>query len=261
MRRGRSRRCSARSPTAQDDLGRAAARAAPSCSAPKISFDHAVMERTSRAAVVAADFRLVRHRRLEGGLGAEPAGRAGRRRARATCIPATSPTAICASDGRLLCVLGVDGPRGRRYRRRRAGGADRAGAGGEGARRRARGRGRRRGARPRRGCTGRGAGTRPWTSATAFRVKRIVVMPGKKLSLQKHHHRAEHWVVVRGTAEVTRDARGAAACTRTSRSTCRSAARTGWPTRARFRSRSSRCRPAPTSRRTTSSASRTTSAA
>ena len=38
-----------------------------------------------------------------------------------------------------------------------------------------------------------------------FRVKRIVVMPGKKLSLQKHHHRAEHWVVVRGTAEVTRD--------------------------------------------------------
>ena len=38
-----------------------------------------------------------------------------------------------------------------------------------------------------------------------FRVKRILVKPGKKLSLQKHHHRAEHWVVVRGTAEVTRD--------------------------------------------------------
>ena len=38
-----------------------------------------------------------------------------------------------------------------------------------------------------------------------FRVKRIVVKPGAKLSLQKHHHRAEHWVVVRGTAEVTRD--------------------------------------------------------
>ncbi|MFO1106423.1 MAG: mannose-1-phosphate guanylyltransferase/mannose-6-phosphate isomerase [Amaricoccus sp.] len=38
-----------------------------------------------------------------------------------------------------------------------------------------------------------------------FRVKRIQVIPGKKLSLQKHHHRAEHWVVVRGTAEVTRD--------------------------------------------------------
>ncbi|MCV2873096.1 mannose-1-phosphate guanylyltransferase/mannose-6-phosphate isomerase [Defluviimonas sp. WL0050] len=40
-----------------------------------------------------------------------------------------------------------------------------------------------------------------------FRVKRIVVKPGAKLSLQKHHHRAEHWVVVRGTAEVTVDAK------------------------------------------------------
>jgi mannose-1-phosphate guanylyltransferase/mannose-6-phosphate isomerase len=38
-----------------------------------------------------------------------------------------------------------------------------------------------------------------------FRVKRIQVTPGKQLSLQKHHHRAEHWVVVKGTAEVTRD--------------------------------------------------------
>ena len=36
-------------------------------------------------------------------------------------------------------------------------------------------------------------------------MKRIVVLPGKKLSLQKHHHRAEHWVCVRGTAEVVRD--------------------------------------------------------
>jgi mannose-1-phosphate guanylyltransferase/mannose-6-phosphate isomerase len=39
-----------------------------------------------------------------------------------------------------------------------------------------------------------------------FQVKRIVVNPGHKLSLQKHFHRAEHWVVVNGTAEVTRDA-------------------------------------------------------
>jgi mannose-1-phosphate guanylyltransferase / mannose-6-phosphate isomerase len=38
-----------------------------------------------------------------------------------------------------------------------------------------------------------------------FRVKRILVKPGMRLSPQKHHHRAEHWVVVRGTAEVTRD--------------------------------------------------------
>ncbi|MCZ8375715.1 MAG: mannose-1-phosphate guanylyltransferase/mannose-6-phosphate isomerase [Beijerinckiaceae bacterium] len=38
-----------------------------------------------------------------------------------------------------------------------------------------------------------------------FQVKRIVVYPGGKLSLQKHFHRAEHWVVVRGTARVTVD--------------------------------------------------------
>jgi len=37
-----------------------------------------------------------------------------------------------------------------------------------------------------------------------FQVKRIGVRPGAALSLQKHHHRAEHWIVVKGTAEVTR---------------------------------------------------------
>jgi len=36
-----------------------------------------------------------------------------------------------------------------------------------------------------------------------FKVKRIHVAPGASLSLQKHHHRAEHWVVIKGTAEVT----------------------------------------------------------
>ena len=35
-----------------------------------------------------------------------------------------------------------------------------------------------------------------------YQVKRIVVKPGGQLSLQKHHHRAEHWVVVKGTAQV-----------------------------------------------------------
>jgi mannose-1-phosphate guanylyltransferase/mannose-6-phosphate isomerase len=50
---------------------------------------------------------------------------------------------------------------------------------------------------------------RPWgyyesvDSGDRFQVKRIAVVPGGKLSLQRHHHRAEHWVVVRGTAEVT----------------------------------------------------------
>jgi mannose-1-phosphate guanylyltransferase/mannose-6-phosphate isomerase len=50
---------------------------------------------------------------------------------------------------------------------------------------------------------------RPWgyyesiDMGDRFQVKRIVVTPGGMLSLQKHRHRAEHWVVVRGTAEVT----------------------------------------------------------
>jgi len=38
-----------------------------------------------------------------------------------------------------------------------------------------------------------------------FRVKRIVVKPGASLSLQKHHHRSEHWVVVKGQATITRN--------------------------------------------------------
>jgi mannose-1-phosphate guanylyltransferase / mannose-6-phosphate isomerase len=53
---------------------------------------------------------------------------------------------------------------------------------------------------------------RPWgsydsiESGERFQVKRIVVEPGAALSLQMHHHRAEHWIVVRGTARVTRGA-------------------------------------------------------
>jgi mannose-1-phosphate guanylyltransferase/mannose-6-phosphate isomerase len=52
---------------------------------------------------------------------------------------------------------------------------------------------------------------RPWGTydgiekGERFQVKRIVVKPGAALSLQMHHHRAEHWIVVRGTARVTRN--------------------------------------------------------
>ncbi|MBD3649367.1 MAG: cupin domain-containing protein, partial [Pseudomonadales bacterium] len=52
---------------------------------------------------------------------------------------------------------------------------------------------------------------RPWGYSESidggdrFQVKRIMVKPGASLSLQKHFHRAEHWVVVRGTARVTRN--------------------------------------------------------
>jgi mannose-1-phosphate guanylyltransferase/mannose-6-phosphate isomerase len=39
--------------------------------------------------------------------------------------------------------------------------------------------------------------------AARYRVKRIMVKPGSKLSMQKHFHRSEHWIVVHGTAEVS----------------------------------------------------------
>ena len=52
---------------------------------------------------------------------------------------------------------------------------------------------------------------RPWGSFTileegrGYKIKRIEVKPGHRLSLQMHHHRSEHWIVVSGTARVTCD--------------------------------------------------------
>ncbi len=52
---------------------------------------------------------------------------------------------------------------------------------------------------------------RPWGSYTIleegerYKIKRILVRPSQKLSLQLHYHRSEHWIVVRGTAKVTLD--------------------------------------------------------
>ena len=51
---------------------------------------------------------------------------------------------------------------------------------------------------------------RPWgkydsiDNGERYQVKRITVKPGAKLSVQMHHHRAEHWIVVSGTAQVTK---------------------------------------------------------
>lgn len=56
--------------------------------------------------------------------------------------------------------------------------------------------------------------SRPWGTYTVleegprFKIKRIVVKPGAKLSLQMHHHRNEHWVVVEGMAKVTNNGTG-----------------------------------------------------
>ena len=52
---------------------------------------------------------------------------------------------------------------------------------------------------------------RPWGSFTildegpGYKIKRIEVNPGHRLSLQMHHHRSEHWIVISGIAKVTRD--------------------------------------------------------
>ncbi|HMQ92235.1 MAG TPA: mannose-1-phosphate guanylyltransferase/mannose-6-phosphate isomerase [Amaricoccus sp.] len=171
--------------------------------APKISFDHAVMEHTSRAAVVSADFdwsdigdwKSVWQRSPRDDHGVAREGRVHAR---------DVSNCYLRSDGRLLCALGVDGlavidtadavliaPIERSHEIKalvnelEAEGIAEA-------------------------CTSARV-HRPWgwyqttDLGDRFRVKRILVKPGKKLSLQRHHHRAEHWVVVRGTAEVTRD--------------------------------------------------------
>lgn len=55
------------------------------------------------------------------------------------------------------------------------------------------------------------ADNRPWgrweeyLNEPGYRVKRIVVLPGKRLSLQKHEHRREHWVIVQGSGLFTLD--------------------------------------------------------
>ncbi len=172
--------------------------------AEKISFDHAIMERTERAAVVPAafpwsdigDWKAVWELSARDGDGVATEGRV-------HAIDVTD--SYLRSDGRLLCVLGVSGlavidtadavlvapiERAQEVKGLVAGLAARGFAEAE---------------TPARVH-------RPWgwfqtmDLGARFRVKRIVVLPGKRFSLQKHHHRAEHWIVVRGTAQVTRDA-------------------------------------------------------
>jgi mannose-1-phosphate guanylyltransferase/mannose-6-phosphate isomerase len=187
---------------AEADLGMV--RLGPSfLSAPKISFDRAVMERTTRAAVLPVsfdwsdigDWKAVWERspRDERGVARE-----------GNVHAIDVDDSYLRSDGRLLCVLGVRGlavidtadallvapiERAQEVRDLVAGLE----------------------AKKLAEAVTPARVHRPWgwyqtmDLGDRFRVKRLVVAPGKKLSLQKHHHRAEHWVVVRGTAEVTRD--------------------------------------------------------
>ena len=101
---------------------------------------------------------------------------------------------------------------------------------------------------------------RPWgwydsiDGGSRFKVKRIMVNPGATLSLQMHFHRAEHWIVVSGTAEVTNGDKVILLTREPEHLHSRSAKCIAWPIRARCRWRSSRCSPVPTWARTTSCA-------
>ena len=187
---------------AEVDLG--ALRLGPSfAEAEKISFDYAIMEKTARAAVVAAEFEWsdIGDWRELWALSEKDAGGVVREGPTATLDVKDS---YIRADGRLVCAIGVerllvvDTPDALLVAD-----LDRAHdvktlvaqLETEG--------------RPESHTPARVH--RPWgwyqtmDLGDRFRVKRILVKPGMKLSLQKHHHRAEHWVVVRGTAEVTRD--------------------------------------------------------
>jgi mannose-1-phosphate guanylyltransferase/mannose-6-phosphate isomerase len=171
--------------------------------APAISFDRAVMEATRAAAVLAVDLEWSDIGDWKAVWEQSPRDARGVAREGKVVARDVSDSYL-RSDGRLLCVMGVDGlavvdtadavlvaPIERSQEIRGLVQALEA-EGAEEVRAPAR-------------------VHRPWgwyqvvDRGERFLVKRIMVMPGRKLSLQRHHHRAEHWVVVRGTAEVTRD--------------------------------------------------------
>jgi mannose-1-phosphate guanylyltransferase/mannose-6-phosphate isomerase len=187
---------------AHDDLGALVVGDAFRAAA-KISFDHAVMERTRRAVVLPIAFAWSDVGDWKEAWRLTPKDEAGVVR-QGPVVAEDVSNSYVRSDGRLVCALGVDGlaivdtadavlvaPLARAQDvKGLVASLDAAG-------------------RPEARTPARVH--RPWgwyqtmDRGDRFRVKRIQVAPGKQLSLQKHHHRAEHWVVVRGTAEVTRD--------------------------------------------------------
>jgi len=169
--------------------------------APQKSIDYAVMEKTDRAAVVEGRFRWSDIGSWDAVFDVAPRDAAGNA-ASGPALAVDAKGCVVHAEGRLTAVLGVEDlivvstpdavlvlPRGRAEEVKslvaelqRRGRAE---------------------AKEHRRVH------RPWgyyesvDGGERFQVKRIVVAPGGKLSLQKHHHRAEHWVVVRGTAQVT----------------------------------------------------------
>jgi mannose-1-phosphate guanylyltransferase/mannose-6-phosphate isomerase len=169
--------------------------------APQKSIDYAVMERTDRAAVVAGDFRWSDIGSWDALFDIRPHDRDGNV-AQGEVVTLDAQDCIVHSDARLTALIGVKDlvvvttsdavlvvPRSRAQEVRELVGKLKAAARAE--------------------ATVHRRVHRPWghyesiDAGDRFQVKRIVVLPGGMLSLQKHRHRAEHWVVVRGTAEVT----------------------------------------------------------
>jgi mannose-1-phosphate guanylyltransferase / mannose-6-phosphate isomerase len=169
--------------------------------APQKSIDYAVMEKTDRAAVVRGNFRWSDIGSWDALFDITPRDSAGNV-LQGSVVTMDASDCIVHSDDRLTAVVGVSGlvvvstsdavmviPRARAQEVRELVEKLKAAK------------------RPE--ATDHKRGHRPWgyyesiDLGERFQVKRIVVIPGGILSLQKHRHRAEHWVVVRGTAEVT----------------------------------------------------------
>ena len=184
-----------------DDLGFLRLETAAFAGAPQKSIDYAVMEKTDRAAVVAGNFRWSDIGSWDAIFDIAPRDKSGNA-IHGTVVTADSRNCVIHSTDRLTAVVGIDDlvvvstpdavlvvPRARAQEVRELVAQLKKSR--------------------RREATDHRRGHRPWgyydsiDSGERFQVKRIVVTPGGTLSLQKHHHRAEHWVVVRGTAEVT----------------------------------------------------------
>ena len=186
---------------ASDDLGFLRLQPEAFMRAPQKSIDYAVMEKTDRAAVVTGNFRWSDVGSWDALFDITPRDPAGNV-LQGAVVSVDSNDCVVHSHERLTAVVGVKDlvvvntsdavmvvPRGRAQEVREL--VDRLKAA----------------KRPE--ATDHKRVHRPWgyyetiDIGERFQVKRIVVIPGGILSLQKHRHRAEHWVVVRGTAEVT----------------------------------------------------------
>jgi mannose-1-phosphate guanylyltransferase/mannose-6-phosphate isomerase len=169
--------------------------------APAKSIDYAVMEKTRRAAVVAGNFRWSDIGSWDAIFDVAPRDKAGNA-VHGAVVTADAQNCVIHSSDRLTAVLGAKDlvvvstpdavlvlPRSRAQEVRELVARLKSEA--------------------RREASDHRRVHRPWgfydsiDAGERFQVKRIVVRPGGALSLQKHRHRAEHWVVVRGTAEVT----------------------------------------------------------